>query len=189
VSTRRPLLATLALAVALGAGVERAVAEGVTSDEPTDAQILRRIAHWRKQTWHWQTVLGRRRTRASEPVRGVADRQYKLWLLQVWRQRAGWIWLRAKHPAHKRQWRCIQRYEGPWRSYPGGPGLLDSGGPYYGGLQMDLEFQRTYGAYLLHKKGTANRWSPLEQMWVAERAYKTRGFYPWPTTAAYCGLI
>jgi len=32
--------------------------------------------------------------------------------------------------------------------------------------------------------------SPLEQMWVAERAYRNgRGFYPWPNTARYCGLI
>ena len=42
---------------------------------------------------------------------------------------------------------------------------------------------------LLARKGTADRWSPLEQMWVAEHAYKTRGFYPWPNTARYCGLI
>jgi hypothetical protein len=67
--------------------------------------------------------------------------------------------------------------------------VRNSGGPYYGGLQMDLEFQRTYGRYLLRKKGTANRWSPLEQMWVAERALRTRGFYPWPNTARWCRLI
>src|SRR5205085_646291 len=62
--------------------------------------------------------------------------------------------------------------------------------PYYGGLQMDLGFQRTYGRYLLARKGTANHWTPLEQMWVAERALRAgRGFYPWPNTARYCGLI
>ena len=55
---------------------------------------------------------------------------------------------------------------------------------------MDLSFQRSYGGYLLHLKGTANRWSSYEQMWVAERAYKSgRGFYPWPNTARACGLI
>jgi hypothetical protein len=26
-------------------------------------------------------------------------------------------------------------------------------------------------------------------MWVAERAYRTRGYWPWPNTARYCGLI
>ena len=62
--------------------------------------------------------------------------------------------------------------------------------PYYGGLQMDLGFQRAYGAKLLETKGTADNWSPLEQMWVAERAHASgRGFYPWPNTARYCNLF
>ncbi len=43
---------------------------------------------------------------------------------------------------------------------------------------------------LLRRKGTADRWTPVEQMWVAERAHRSgRGFYPWPNTARYCGLI
>ena len=66
----------------------------------------------------------------------------------------------------------------------------DSGAPYYGGLQMDLGFQRVYGRDLLARKGTADHWTPLEQMWVAERAYRAgRGFYAWPNTARNCGLI
>jgi hypothetical protein len=55
---------------------------------------------------------------------------------------------------------------------------------------MDLSFQRAYAAGLLRRKGTADRWTPLEQMWTAERAHRSgRGFYPWPNTARYCGLI
>ena len=55
---------------------------------------------------------------------------------------------------------------------------------------MDIDFQRAYGPELLRRKGTANRWTAVEQMWVAERAYRSgRGFYPWPNTARYCGLI
>ncbi len=55
---------------------------------------------------------------------------------------------------------------------------------------MDISFQRHYAPRVLRTKGTADRWSPLEQMWVAERAYRSgRGFYPWPNTARYCGLI
>ena len=54
---------------------------------------------------------------------------------------------------------------------------------------MDLSFQRAYGAALLRRKGTADHWTPLEQIWVAERAYRSGlGFYPWPTTARWCGL-
>jgi hypothetical protein len=55
---------------------------------------------------------------------------------------------------------------------------------------MNLDFQRTYGPELLRRKGTANKWSAVEQMWVAERAHRSgRGFHPWPNTARYCGLI
>ncbi len=48
---------------------------------------------------------------------------------------------------------------------------------------------RRYGRYLLRTKGTANHWTPLEQIWVAERAYRSgRGFSPWPNAGAACGL-
>lgn len=84
-------------------------------------------------------------------------------------------------PPHYRAWKCIHKYEGAWN---------DPNPPYWGGLQMDMSFQRAYGAALLRRKGTADHWTPLEQMWVAEKAYRSgRGFYPWPTTARICGLI
>lgn len=85
------------------------------------------------------------------------------------------------NPPHKAAWLCIHRFEGSWR---------DDNAPFWGGLQMDYGFQRTYGSYLLSIKGTANHWNPIEQMWIAERAYRAgRGFYPWPNTARYCHLI
>jgi hypothetical protein len=87
---------------------------------------------------------------------------------------------RLTHPPHLRQWLCIHRYEGSW---------TDSGFPHWGGLQMDMSFQRTYGPAEFRKYGTADHWTPLEQMWAAERAFRSRGFYPWPNTARYCGLI
>ena len=88
---------------------------------------------------------------------------------------------RALNVPHRTAWLCIHRYEGSWN---------DPNPPYYGGLQMDLHFQRTYAPALLRLKGTADHWTPLEQMWAAERARRSgRGFYPWPNTARYCGLI
>jgi len=96
-----------------------------------------------------------------------------------WRHRAHRAWYRAKHPPLLRDWMCIHRYEGSW---------TDSGGPYWGGLQMDLSFQQAYGGWLLRHKGTADHWSPLEQIWVAVRASHSRGFSPWPNTASYCGV-
>jgi hypothetical protein len=150
----------------------------VTTDPQLDQwQIQRKIDRYRHETWRWQRTMGRKLTRnlANPP----ADVEAKI---AVWKQVALETRSRAQNPPHKRQWLCIHRYEGGWTS--------NTGNGYYGGLQMDLGFQRTYGGGLLSRKGTANRWTPLEQMWAAERAHESgRGFYPWPNTARYCGLI
>jgi hypothetical protein len=79
-----------------------------------------------------------------------------------------------------RDWLCIHHYEGAWN---------DVGGPYWGGLQMSLTFQERYGGWIYKAKGTADHWTPLEQIWTAEKALQSRGFWPWPNTARICGLI
>lgn len=87
----------------------------------------------------------------------------------------------SARPPNYHAWLCIHSHEGAWN---------DTGDPYWGGLQMDWSFMRTYGEHLLRTKGPASNWTPLEQMWVAERAYQSgRGFYPWPNTARMCGLL
>jgi hypothetical protein len=84
-----------------------------------------------------------------------------------------------------RVWRgfeCIHRYEGAWNA--------NTGNGYYGGLQMDWGFMRTYGPEFLRAYGTADRWPPAIQVTVAMRAYLSgRGFGPWPNTARMCGLV
>jgi hypothetical protein len=55
---------------------------------------------------------------------------------------------------------------------------------------MDRSFMRQYAPRHLLRRGWANTWTPVEQMWVAERALRAgRGFYPWPHTARICGLL
>lgn len=78
-------------------------------------------------------------------------------------------------------WICIHEHEGAWN---------DRGDPYWGGLQMDRGFMRTYGRDMLlrHHGGLADVWTPAEQITVAERAYATRGFAPWPNTSRACGV-
>ncbi len=139
-------------------------------------QLQRILVKYRRQVWHWQRVMGHPVTMTlRKPPSELAER------VQVWQRVAKRTWAHARRPPHAAAWRCLQHYEGAW---------ADSGGPYYGGLQMDLGFQRNYGAYLLRRKGTADHWTPLEQMWVAERALRAgRGFYPWPNTARACGLL
>ncbi len=162
-------------ALVLAAAVAGALnlVRGVAAAGSAQQAVLAKIVQYRSETWHWQRLMGVRLARPApgDPLRALG----------LWQRRAGYYRQLALHPPHLRDWLCIHRYEGSW---------TDAGGPYYGGLQMDISFQRHYGAYLLRAKGTANHWTPLEQMWVAERARRSgRGFYPWPNTARYCGLM
>ena len=138
------------------------------------------IARFQKETWHWQRVMGTRLTPAtgrqlSELTPSAIQRA-----AEHWRERSAKAHETAAHPPHLSQFLCIHRFEGSW---------TDTGAPYYGGLQMDVGFQQHYGRWLYARKGTADHWSPLEQIWIAEKALKTRGFWPWPNTARYCGLL
>jgi hypothetical protein len=135
-----------------------------------------------------------------QPHKTAAEVNSYDWNLNFWKQRlvkqrakfsrcipypqrkyAG-TWRHWNKPSTYGNWMCIHSHEGAWN---------DPNSPYYGGLQMDISFQRAYGWRLLQFKGTADHWNPMEQMWVAEHARTTggRGFYPWPLTARYCGLI
>lgn len=78
--------------------------------------------------------------------------------------------------------KCIHGYEGSWHDAD------SSGEGYWGGLQMDISFMRTYGRNLLRKKGYAHKWTPHEQVHVAYNAFRKRGWGPWPRTARLCGL-
>jgi hypothetical protein len=146
-----------------------------------DRIVIRKIRNLRDSTWRWQDVMFKPRTPYSVTAEKTLSRDYRSWALRVWKRRAKQAWRLAQRPPHYEQWLCIHRYEGSW---------TDPNAPYYGGLQMDLSFQRAYGAGLLDAQGTADHWSPLQQMWVAERAHAAgRGFYPWPNTARFCGLL
>jgi len=138
------------------------------------------IAASQRATWRWQRVMGvaltptAGRTLAAMSVSDVAD------AARVWRLRAVVAQRKAQHPPQLKAWLCIHRYEASW---------TDTGDPYWGGLQMDITFQRHYGAWLYAHKGTADHWTPLEQIWTAVRAERTRGFWPWPNTARFCKLL
>jgi hypothetical protein len=180
---KRLLLCTPALAAVSAAAVAATAATdapAATGTRPVDG-ITRKIEQHRRATLRLQRLMGRRPVRTTYSARRSSDREYRRWLLDVWRRRHVRARRAFRRPPHRAAWRCIQRHEAPWH---------DPGAPYYGGLQMDLAFQRLYGADLLRRKGTANKWTPLEQMWVAERALRAgRGFYPWPNTARACGLL
>ena len=173
-------VAAFALAVAAAFSAPQAARDAAAEPVPDD-YLIGVIKHHRSVTWRWQRVMGVPRTRPQVSPWASRDPQFRQWLAGVWKRRALRARRKAVNPPHKRAWLCIHRHEGAWN---------DPNPPYYGGLQMDISFQRAYGSHLLRRKGTADRWTPLEQMWVAERAYRSgRGFYPWPNTARACGLI
>ena len=157
----------------LRAGIPRKAVHKTTPKvvKRIDPGLTRRL---RDATWRWQIVIGVRRSRSQTPLDTRAARRF-------WAQRARRVRYLAAHPPHKRGWLCIHRFEGGWK---------DSGDPYWGGLQMDRGFMRTYAPRLLLRRGLANHWTPLEQMWVAERARRSgRGYWPWPNSARFCGLL
>jgi hypothetical protein len=174
--TLRPHLLAVLVALALAlAAVQPSAAATSRAVEP-ETYLVKRIRRYRATTVQFRSMMGKPTT--LRRVGRVSLREAH----KIWRRRAVRTRKRFLHgPAHKSAWLCIHRHEGAWS---------DGGSPYYGGLQMDIGFQASYGSRLLATKGTADNWTPLEQMWVAERAYRSgRGFYPWPNTARYCGLI
>jgi hypothetical protein len=152
------------------------------AETPQTLRLAARTAHLRAVTRRWRALMGKPMPRIAPPTVAFGSLLEELrWLVQAWGRKAYRARWHGHRPPHLFAWRCIHTHEGAWR---------DPNAPYFGGLQMDLTFQRQYGASLLRRKGTANHWSPFEQMWVAERAHRAgRGFYPWPNTARYCGLI
>lgn len=146
----------------------------------------RDVERLRAGTARWLTVI-RGRPPQVAASRSLAARRLAAHsplslrrLARSWRRREHRAWRQANHPPDLAAWSCIHSYEGSW---------TDRGAPYWGGLQMDLSFQETYGGWLLRHRGTADHWSPLEQIWTAVRAARSRGFLPWANTARLCGLI
>ena len=175
---------TLPVAVLTGIALAATAAKAGGPGSEEDDALVGQMVEARKTTWRWQDVMQRRRTRPdlSGEALSAAGVEHKERSLRFWRKRAKRVYWAAHDSPHEREFRCIHQHEGPWTA--------NTGNGYYGGLQMDLTFQRQYGRRLLRTKGRAHRWTPLEQIWVAERAHREgRGFYPWPVTARRCGLI
>jgi hypothetical protein len=161
---------------------EETTTEAAPPPTVDEAKLRRQIARQRTIARTLHRHMGKQRPRVRIDPGAYVSRAERLVARRgAWRRRAQKARSRFRRPPHLQAWRCIHRHEGPWS---------DPSAPYYGGLQMDLSFQRMYGRHLLRRKGTANRWTPREQMWVAERAVRAgRGFYPWPVAARRCGLI
>jgi len=173
------------------AGIVLLAVAALTGANRANATVQRvatvaQIDDLRQTTWRWQRLMRVPRTPTSYVERRNVDPVSRSRLFDLWRMRAHHAELRAQDPPHELAWRCIMRHEtlyaGAWHA--------NTGNGYYGGLQMDVTFQRHFAPELLRAKGTADNWSPVEQMWVAERAQRVGlGFTPWPNTARACGVL
>jgi hypothetical protein len=152
------------------------------AETPETLRLRARAVHYRTVARRWKALMGKPRPRlGTAPIAFESLLERRRWRARAWRAKAHAARRAGHRPPHLRAWICIHGYEGSWR---------DPNAPYFGGLQMDLTFQRQYGPRLLRNKGTADHWTRFEQIWVAERAHRSgRGFYPWPLTARRCGLI
>jgi Transglycosylase-like domain len=195
---RRLRLVVAALCVslpALTAGVEATVSDAALRAEMSAAgraqmkRDIRVIDHARGRVRYWRRVMGLRRPRPAVSLRELRRTTSTVTAHQRahWKRRARAARRHGKHPPHLAGWRCIRRHE-TGSPFPGW--RTRTGNGYYGGLQMDRSFQRTYGRWIYRSKGTANHWTKWEQIWTAEKARRSgRGFYPWPNSARVCGLI
>jgi hypothetical protein len=167
--------------------IHRRLAVPLPAQPGLRASASTRLRFSRRLTLRLRRIYPGTVTRAFASARAPSDRG----TLRLWQERsAAATLLVALHAARQptlpgwllADFSCIHRYEGGWTS--------NTGNGYYGGLQMDLPFQRLYGADFLARFGTADSWPVWAQFQAAARAYASgRGFAPWPNTARACGLL
>jgi hypothetical protein len=181
---RRLLVASAVLFAVCASAAFGAQQHGLAVSHSSRTAALRylegRLQQYEQATWRWQRLVGAPPTQTAGRTLAAMSVPDLERTVESWHRRAIAAHRRAQHPPHLTQWMCIHHYEGAWN---------DVGDPYWGGLQMSLTFQERYGGWLYRVKGTADHWTPLEQMWVAEKALQVRGFWPWPNTARFCGLL
>jgi len=152
---------------------------------PLHASLQRRLASERKLALNLERIYPGHAVRRARTI-AAGSRTQALLLWQSREAAAALLVARHSHPALPTRllsaFGCIHGYEGAWSS--------NTGNGYYGGLQMDVSFQRLYGAEFVRRWGTADNWPAWAQLEAAVTAYRSgRGFWPWPNSARLCGLI
>ena len=169
------------------AKIQRRLSIRLPKAPPLYARLSARVRYTRSLALNLRRVYPGQVTRRFASATGATGRA----TLRLWQLRSALAAVAvAKHGLDAQSvpgwlsdsFLCIHRYEGAWNA--------NTGNGYYGGLQMDLSFQASYGAEFLRRWGTADSWPAWAQVQTAARAYQSgRGFYPWPNTARACGLI
>ena len=150
-----------------------------TRVDPTTG-VVRKIKRYQRATWRWQRLMGVPRTPNRRRYLKIRDREYR-----VQSSTSG----DGEQPGRSAGRTTLHtKVRGAASSATRGLGAIHT--TRTGEAQMDRTFMRQYAPRHLLRRGWANTWTPIEQMWVAERAIRAgRGFYPWPHTGRMCGLI
>jgi hypothetical protein len=166
------------------AKIQRRLAVHLPRSPSVYARLSARLTYSRRLALSLRKIYPGQVTRTFASATAATGRE----TLQLWQRRSALAALAVSEhgvaipAALSAAFQCIHHYEGAWNA--------NTGNGYYGGLQMDLTFQGSYGAEFLRRWGTADNWPAWAQLQAAVRAYQSgRGFYPWPNTAQACGLI
>jgi hypothetical protein len=169
------------------AKIQRRVSIRLPNSPPLYARLSARVRYSRRLALNLRRIYPGRVTRSFASATGTTGRE----TLRLWQQRSALAAVAVSQhslgvaaiPAWLNDaFLCIHHYEGAWNA--------NTGNGYYGGLQMDLGFQASYGGDFLRRWGTADTWPVWAQLQAAARAYQSgRGFSPWPNTARACSLI
>src|SRR4051812_32785717 len=86
-------IALLCALFALGGAVAAAATGGAdaaprTTEQAGGANVVAQIHQLQRRAWHWQSVLGRRRTASSFSAARSTDAAYRVWVRELWRGRA-----------------------------------------------------------------------------------------------------
>jgi hypothetical protein len=169
------------------AKIQRRLSVHLPKSPPLHAQLFARVRYSRRVALNLRQIYPGGVTRSFASATGPTGRA----TLRLWQRRSALAAVAVSEHHVDRPtipvWLndsllCIHHHEGAWNA--------NTGNGFYGGLQMDLGFQASYGADFLRRWGTADKWPVWAQLQAAGRAYQSgRGFYPWPNTARACGLI
>lgn len=151
--------------------------------------MLKRIHHNVSYVWRYQDLMGKPRRQYHAWAENKCGNlnciytQLKIWRgvkrytryrFNSWHDRRGGISLTVWNNLL-----CIHSHEGSWS---------DPNSPYWGGMQMDINFMRGYGPTYYRLWGTADHWPPFYQLVASGRAVRSRGYGPWPSTRYMCGI-
>jgi hypothetical protein len=195
-TARAPLLLLLVLVLVLAATALAAIPAGAHTTGSHDATWLENHrSAFIERMWNKRGQL--RRIKADKCRPRPTFKRLPGEILPAWRKhRLEWIRFRVERARgyssrcvsyhHESLWQCVHDHEGAWN---------DPNAPYFGGLQMGYWFMETYAPRLYAAKGTADHWTPGEQMQVADRAYHNAGHSlgwldgQWPGTTSECGGV